>query len=112
MVMSSSNKKLRIIRGLGASGLIDYKTMPEWADEVLWITGEKGIDLVVHVGCSRSLVTSHSVLSTLAYFHLPGMLLLMPILIATISRLQAYSPLLYTSIYAYAYTYTFTFTCY
>jgi NADPH:quinone reductase-like Zn-dependent oxidoreductase len=50
VVTSSSAEKLELARKLGASGLIDYKATPEWADEVLKVAEGKGVDLVVEVG--------------------------------------------------------------
>ncbi|KIV99361.1 uncharacterized protein PV09_08907 [Verruconis gallopava] len=46
---SSSEEKLKLLKGLGASDLINYQTHPEWADEVLKLTHGRGVDLVVDV---------------------------------------------------------------
>lgn len=55
---SSSDEKLLIAKQLGASELINYKTTPDWAGEVLRLTGGKGADLVCDVGGSGTLVQS------------------------------------------------------
>lgn len=50
IAISSSDEKLELARKLGASELVNYKTTPDWADEVLKLTGNNGVDLVVEVG--------------------------------------------------------------
>jgi len=52
---SSSDDKLQIAKELGASELINYKTTPDWAEEVLRLTDGKGADLVCDVGGSGTL---------------------------------------------------------
>lgn len=47
---SSSDKKLGLVRELGADETINYKTIPNWGDEVLKLTGGLGVDHVVEVG--------------------------------------------------------------
>jgi NADPH:quinone reductase-like Zn-dependent oxidoreductase len=47
---SSGTEKLNLAKSLGAGDLINYKTTPEWSDEVLKATDGKGVDLVVEVG--------------------------------------------------------------
>ena len=47
---SSTDEKLKAARTMGASHLINYRTTPEWADEVMKLTGGRGVDLVVEVG--------------------------------------------------------------
>jgi len=46
---SSSDTKLEIARSLGATHLVNYKTTPDWAAEVLRITHGRGADHVVDV---------------------------------------------------------------
>lgn len=55
---SSADGKLDIARKLGASELINYKTTPDWANEVLRLTDGKGADLVCDVGGSGTLEQS------------------------------------------------------
>ncbi|KFX93009.1 hypothetical protein O988_07043 [Pseudogymnoascus sp. VKM F-3808] len=55
---SSTDEKLQIAGKLGASELINYKTTPDWADEVLQLTDGKGADLVCDVGGSGTLEQS------------------------------------------------------
>ncbi|KAG4434652.1 hypothetical protein IFR05_009857 [Cadophora sp. M221] len=55
---SSTDEKLQIAKQLGASELINYKTTPNWGEEVLRLTGGKGADLVCDVGGSGTLEQS------------------------------------------------------
>lgn len=50
IITSSSDEKLDRARALGADEVINYKTTPEWQDEVLKLTGGIGADLTVDVG--------------------------------------------------------------
>jgi NADPH:quinone reductase-like Zn-dependent oxidoreductase len=56
---SSSDEKLARAAKLGASGLINYKTSPDWDKEVMRITGGKGVDCVVEVGGAGTLARSY-----------------------------------------------------
>ena len=47
---SSSDKKLSLAKTLGAKHLINYKTTPDWHEEVLKITGGDGADHIIEVG--------------------------------------------------------------
>lgn len=55
---SSSDAKLARLRELGASGVINYKTTPEWDVKVLEMTGGEGVDHVIEVGGAGSLARS------------------------------------------------------
>ena len=50
IIISSSDKKLERARSLGADHAINYRSSPEWQNEVLQITDGRGVDLVVEVG--------------------------------------------------------------
>jgi NADPH:quinone reductase-like Zn-dependent oxidoreductase len=50
IITSSSDAKLARARLLGADATINYRSAPEWQDEVLRLTGGRGVDLVVEVG--------------------------------------------------------------
>ncbi|PRC92804.1 zinc-dependent alcohol dehydrogenase family protein [Solimicrobium silvestre] len=58
IITSSSDEKLERARSLGASATINYKTTPEWQDEVLRLTDGKGVDLVLEVGGQGTLPRS------------------------------------------------------
>jgi NADPH:quinone reductase-like Zn-dependent oxidoreductase len=50
IITSSSEEKLARARALGADATINYRTTPEWQDEVLRLTEGQGVDLTVEVG--------------------------------------------------------------
>lgn len=50
IITSSSDEKLARARSLGADVTINYRTTPEWQDEVLKATGGAGVDMVLEVG--------------------------------------------------------------
>lgn len=56
---SSSDQKLARAAELGASGLINYQTHPDWEKEVLRVTDGKGVDCVVEVGGVGTLARSY-----------------------------------------------------
>lgn len=47
---SSSDEKLDKAKALGADATINYRNTPAWEEEVLRLTGGRGVDLVVEVG--------------------------------------------------------------
>ena len=50
IITSSSDEKLERARSLGADETVNYKAHPGWADEVLCLTDQKGVDLVLETG--------------------------------------------------------------
>jgi len=50
LVTSSSDDKLALVRKMGAIDGINYKTYPQWSEQVLALTKGHGADLVVDVG--------------------------------------------------------------
>lgn len=50
IITSSDDAKLERAKKLGADHGINYKTQPEWQDEVRRLTGGLGVDVVVEVG--------------------------------------------------------------
>ncbi|KAJ7353004.1 hypothetical protein DFH08DRAFT_934117 [Mycena albidolilacea] len=55
---SSSDEKLRIATKLGARHVINYRTTPDWAAEVLKLTNGVGVDRVIEVVGNASLAQS------------------------------------------------------
>ncbi|MCW6512745.1 zinc-dependent alcohol dehydrogenase family protein [Lichenifustis flavocetrariae] len=49
IITSSSNEKLERARVLGADHVINYRARPGWEDDVLRLTGGRGVDLAVDV---------------------------------------------------------------
>lgn len=58
IVTSSSDAKLARARELGASDIINYVKTPEWDQEVIKLTGGKGVDHVIEVGGAGTLAKS------------------------------------------------------
>ena len=46
---SSSDKKLALLKELGARHTINYRHTPDWGEEVLKMTDGKGVDFVLDV---------------------------------------------------------------
>jgi len=61
---SSSDDKLAVVRELGARDGINYRTHPQWSEQVMELTSGHGADLVVDVGGKESLEQS---VKSLAY---------------------------------------------
>ncbi|KAJ9605729.1 hypothetical protein H2200_009578 [Cladophialophora chaetospira] len=97
---SSTPEKLEIAKRLGAAELINYRTTPNWAREVLRLTGGKGADLVCDVAGSGTLEASVKALRQGGTACIVGMLtppqpleLVMPVLIGakTLKGILIYS---------------------
>ncbi|MFT4249612.1 MAG: NAD(P)-dependent alcohol dehydrogenase [Pseudomonas sp.] len=58
IVTSSSDEKLERARQLGADHVINYRQTPNWAKQVLTLTGGRGVDHVVEVGGPGTLAQS------------------------------------------------------
>lgn len=58
IVTSSSDEKLERVRELGADDTINYRTNPEWHEEVLKLTDGVGVDNVIEVGGAGTLQKS------------------------------------------------------
>ena len=58
IITSSSDAKLERARALGADATINYRDNPEWQEEVLRLTGQRGVNLVVEVGGEGTLERS------------------------------------------------------
>jgi NADPH:quinone reductase-like Zn-dependent oxidoreductase len=52
---SSSPAKLNQLREMGAFGVINYRETPDWADAVLELTAQRGVDLAIDIGGASSL---------------------------------------------------------
>lgn len=71
---SSSEEKLARIRALGADETVNYKSHPEWQEEVRRLTGGEGVDHVVEVGGPGTLQRSLACLAMNGQAHLIGVL--------------------------------------
>ncbi|TCD68326.1 hypothetical protein EIP91_010964 [Steccherinum ochraceum] len=66
---SSSDEKLKIAQGLGARHLINYKEHPEWHENVLEVTGGRGVDHVVEIGGTGTIIKSLRSVRSGGYIH-------------------------------------------
>jgi NADPH:quinone reductase-like Zn-dependent oxidoreductase len=71
---SSSDTKLKRLAEMGASDLINYKTMPTWDKSVLELTDGEGVDHVVEIGGAGTLAKSLSAVKTGGQVSLIGIL--------------------------------------
>lgn len=71
---SSSDKKLEAIGRIGASDLINYSKHPDWEQEVLRITGGRGVDHVVETVGGGTLSKSIAAAAVSGHVHLIGVL--------------------------------------
>ncbi|KAF2464824.1 NAD(P)-binding protein, partial [Lindgomyces ingoldianus] len=55
---SSSDSKLKIAKSISAAHLINYRTTPDWDQEVHRITKGKGVDHVIEVGGAQTMMKS------------------------------------------------------
>ncbi|KAG5650319.1 hypothetical protein H0H81_012629 [Sphagnurus paluster] len=69
---SSSDEKLKVATDLGAKHVINYKTTPNWDEEVLRITKGKGVDHVIEVGGTGTATKSINSTRIGGYIHLVG----------------------------------------
>ena len=74
ILTSSSDEKLARGRELGADETINYRTTPEWDEEVMRLTGHRGVDHVVGVGGSGTLPRSFHAVRVGGQVHLIGVL--------------------------------------
>lgn len=73
-ITSSSDEKLEFAKSLGADILINYKTNPDWAAELMKQTGGKGADIIVETGGIATLSQSISAAAVNSYIIIIGAL--------------------------------------
>jgi NADPH:quinone reductase-like Zn-dependent oxidoreductase len=56
IITSSSDAKLERARALGAAGTVNYRSNPEWQEEVIRLTDGKGVDHVLDVVGQETLI--------------------------------------------------------
>lgn len=71
---SSSDEKLAKVKALGADEVINFRTNPEWAQEVLRMTDGVGVDHVVEVGGPGTLTQSINAIKVGGHIALIGVL--------------------------------------
>jgi NADPH:quinone reductase-like Zn-dependent oxidoreductase len=55
IITSSSDAKLELAKKLGADKTINYKTNPNWEEEVLKMTHDEGVDIIFENGGAQTL---------------------------------------------------------
>jgi NADPH:quinone reductase-like Zn-dependent oxidoreductase len=60
---TSRDSKAQRLQALGASDVVNYKTHEKWDDEVMRLTGGRGVDCVVEVGGAGTLQRSYNSLA-------------------------------------------------
>ncbi|PIL25831.1 hypothetical protein GSI_11584 [Ganoderma sinense ZZ0214-1] len=84
---SSSDKKLEIAKKLGAKHLINYKTTPNWEEEVLKATDGRGVDHVLEIGGAGTITKSAKSmafggnLAVIGFVARPGDVSMLPMLV-------------------------------
>lgn len=58
IITSSSDAKIEAARAMGARASVNYRTSPEWHNDILRITEGEGVDLVLEVGGEHTLPRS------------------------------------------------------
>lgn len=74
IVTSGSEEKLERVRAMGACATVNYRSNPEWATDVLELTGGRGVDHVVEVGGPGSFSQSLKALRPAGHIHVIGYL--------------------------------------
>ncbi len=74
IITSSDDEKLRKAKVLGAAYAINYRSEPQWADEVSKSTGGQGVDHVVEVGGPGTLEQSMKAVAPGGHIALIGVL--------------------------------------
>jgi NADPH:quinone reductase-like Zn-dependent oxidoreductase len=72
IITSSSDEKLARASELGASGTVNYRTHPEWQDEVMRLTGGLGVKHVLEIGGRDTLPRALQTLALGAHVALIG----------------------------------------
>jgi NADPH:quinone reductase-like Zn-dependent oxidoreductase len=72
IITSGSEEKLARARALGADATINYRTQPEWDEEVFRLTQKQGVDHVVEVGGTGTFPKSLRSLAANGQVHVVG----------------------------------------
>ena len=72
IITSSSDEKLARARALGADETINYRTEPDWEEEVFRLTQKNGVDHVVEVGGTNTFPKSLRSLAANGQVHVVG----------------------------------------
>lgn len=72
IITSSSDEKLARAKALGADATINYRTYPDWEEEVFRLTGKAGVDHVIEVGGNNTFPKSLRSLGANGQVHVVG----------------------------------------
>lgn len=72
IITSGSDEKLARARALGADATINYRTTPDWDEEVFRLTHQQGVDHVVEVGGTGTFPKSLRALAANGQVHVVG----------------------------------------
>lgn len=58
LAITSSDEKAAKLKDLGADAVVNYSTAPDWDQEILALTGGKGVDKVLEIAGEKTIVKS------------------------------------------------------
>jgi len=74
IVISSSDEKLKRVKQMGATHILNYRDTPSWEDAVLALTDNQGVDIVLEVGGGGTLEKSMKAVKISGVISLIGVL--------------------------------------
>ncbi|KAK7675885.1 hypothetical protein QCA50_021177 [Cerrena zonata] len=74
IVTSSSDEKVKLAKQLGATHTINYKTHPNWDQELLKLTNGRGVDHVIEIGGAGTLLKAIASTRMVGWLHNIGFL--------------------------------------
>lgn len=72
IVTSSSDEKLQVVKKLGVQHIINYKKNVKWDEEVLNITGGRGVDHIIEVGGPNTILKCVNAVRYAGWIHIIG----------------------------------------
>lgn len=72
IVTSSSDEKLQVAKKLGVQHIINYKKNVKWDEEVLNITGGRGVDHIIEVGGPNTMLKCINAVRHAGWIHIIG----------------------------------------
>ncbi|KAG1732679.1 chaperonin 10-like protein [Suillus paluster] len=72
ILTSSSDEKLQVAKKLGVQHVINYKKNEQWDEEVLKITGGRGVDHIIEVGGPNTMLKCMNAVRYAGWIHIIG----------------------------------------
>lgn len=72
IITSSSDEKLQVAKNLGVQHIINYKKNVKWDEEVLNITGGRGVDHIIEVGGPNTMLKCINAVRYAGWIHVIG----------------------------------------